>query len=102
MTQLNDTITRERTQQIQLLREINAQADMVSPIKRSPKLGELFKLMQVGDSVFLAGYTANYADPDSRLKCLSMRSYSRKGNIVWGMRSTQENGIKGVRVYREA
>ena len=96
------TITRKRTQDIRLLEEVNSRANMRVKLQRTKhRLADIFRNMVVGDSVLLEGYTANCNDPDRRLRCLSMRGYSRNGELVWGMRSTEENGIKGVRVYRE-
>lgn len=85
---------------IRLLAEINAASDMRCKIDRVHHLA-VIKRMQPGDSAFIPGYTANTGDRDRRLKLLSMQSFSKNNTLVWTIRSTEVNGIKGVRVYRE-
>ena len=87
---------------IQLLQEVNARADRRTTILRAgERPGQLFNRMGVGDSAFMPGYTANDNDSDKRLKLIKMGGYTRNGQRVWSIRSTQRNGIKGVAIYRE-
>jgi hypothetical protein len=102
-TRSNVSVKRATAGEIRLLVDVNHKADMRAKLKRTKeRLCDVFRGMAVGDSVFLEGYTANCNDGDRRLKLLSMQGYSRNNSIVWGVRSTEEKGIKGVRVYRQA
>jgi hypothetical protein len=95
-------VTKARPGDIRLLVDVNGKANMRAKLNR-PKLRvcDVLRGVQIGESVFLEGYTGNYNDPDPRLKYLRTQGYSRNNSIVWTVRSTEENGIKGVRVYRE-
>lgn len=96
-------ITKGSAGDIRLLREINRLANMKIQLHRpAQRLCDIFSSMTQGDTVFLEGYTTNPGDADPRLKKISMGSYTRKNTRVWTIRSTEENGIKGVRVYRDA
>lgn len=88
---------------IRLLEDVNAQANLRAKLRRSTmSLGRILGQLGVGDSVFLEGYTGNQRDADPRLKYMRTQSYTRNNTRVLTVRSTEENGIKGVRVYREA
>jgi hypothetical protein len=96
-------ITRGRAGDIRLLRDINRSANVQIPLQRPARRHcDIFNSMLIGDTVFLEGYTTNPGDADPRLKKISMGGYTRNNTRVWTIRSTEENGIKGVRVYREA
>ena len=89
---------------IRLLVEVNACANLRAnaKVKRNPwSLGRILGQLGVGDSVFLEGYTSNHRDPDPKLKYMRTQGYTRNNTRVLTVRSTEENGIKGVRVYRE-
>ena len=60
-----------------------------------------FHDMQPGDHVFLAGYTT---DPKKEpgLRKINMSAYNEGNTRVWTVRSTAENGLRGVRVFRTA
>ena len=60
-----------------------------------------FLSMQPGDNVFLAGYTT---DPKKEpgLRKINMTPYNENNTRVWTVRSTAENGQRGVRVFRVA
>lgn len=95
-------VKRARSGDIRLLVDVNGKANMRAKLKRpAQRLCDIFRPMNIGDSVFLEGYTSNYNDTDQRLKYLRTQGYSKNNSIVWTVRSTEENGIKGVRVYRE-
>ena len=96
-------IRRARPGDIRLLEDVNARANMRVKLRRGPaSLGQILGRLEVGDSVFLEGYTGNHNDTDPRLKYMRTQSYTRNNTRVLTVRSTEENGIKGVRVYREA
>jgi hypothetical protein len=95
-------IKRAKPGDIRLLVDVNSKANMRVKLTRpKARLCDVFRNIQIGESVFLEGYTSNYVDPDTRLKYLRTQGYSKNNSIVWTVRSTEENGIKGVRVYRE-
>ena len=86
-----------------LLEDVNARSNMrVKILRESERPSQLFNRMSVGDQAFMPGYTANDRDGDRRLKLIKMGSYTRNGQLVWSIRSTENNGVKGVMVYREA
>jgi hypothetical protein len=60
-----------------------------------------FRSMQPGDNVFLPGYTT---DPKKEpgLRRINMTPYNEGNTRVWTVRSTAENGLRGVRVFRIA
>lgn len=96
-------VTKARVGEIQLLSEVNARSHQRMKIMRvGERPIELFNRMEVGDSAFMPGYTANDNDKDRRLKLIKMGGYTKKGQLVWSIRSTQRRGVKGVAVYREA
>lgn len=95
-------IRRARPGDIRLLEDVNSRANMRVRLKRNPQsLGQILGCLELGDSVFLEGYTANNNDADPRLKYMRTQGYTRGNTRVLTVRSTEENGIKGVRVYRE-
>jgi hypothetical protein len=60
-----------------------------------------FKHMLVGDSTFLPGYTTDQRkEPD--LRQVNMSVYTENKSVVWTVRSTVEQGVRGVRVFRVA
>ena len=95
-------VTRARSGAIRLLAEVNSCVNRrIKPRRSRQRLCDVFRDMQVGDSVFLEGYTSNHNDRDPSLKYMRTQSYTRGNTIVLTVRSTEENGVKGVRVYRE-
>jgi hypothetical protein len=60
-----------------------------------------FNSMQPGDNVFMPGYTT---DPrkEPGLRQLNMTRYNENNTKVWTVRSTADNGVRGVRVFRVA
>jgi hypothetical protein len=97
------SVRKARVGKIHLLAEVNAKSYQRMKIMRvGERPIELFNRMGVGDGAFMPGYTANDRDPDTRLKLIKMGGYTRKGQLVWSIRSTQRRGVKGVAVYREA
>ena len=113
MTSLNITIARGRTKDdvpvirarsgaIRLLADVNSRVNRrIKPRRSKQRLVDIFRGMLIGDSVFLEGYTSNQNDRDPALKYMRTQSYTQGNTIVLTVRSTEENGIKGVRVYRE-
>lgn len=94
---------KKRPSGIRLLVDVNANADPCARLNRSPmSLGKILGQLEVGDSVFLEGYTSNHNDTDSQLKYMRTQGYTRGNTRVLTVRSTEEDGRKGVRVYREA
>jgi hypothetical protein len=88
--------------EIRLLQEVNARADRRVRLRlNEQRLCDLLRPLRVGDSVFLEGYTANRNDADPRLKYMRTQSYTQNNTRVLTVRSTEEQGRKGVRVYRE-
>jgi hypothetical protein len=88
--------------EIRLLSELDAVVSPRARFARPPqRLCDVFRDLKLGDSVFLEGYTCNQNDQDPRLKYFRTQGYTRNNTIVLTVRSTEEQGIKGVRVYRE-
>lgn len=97
------TVSKGKPGDIRLLSDVNANADRRAKLNRSPlSVGTLLGRLGVGESLFLEGYTANYNDADPKLKYMRTQGYTKNNSIVLTVRSTEEHGIKGVRVYREA
>ena len=92
-------INRRTPGEISLLSEINRLVKGAQP-QRTQSLAYIYRSMRRGDSVFLPGYTSN--PNDHKLVRTSPAAYTRDKNWVWTVRSTVENGIKGLRVYRSA
>ena len=97
------SICRKSVSRIRTLRDVNANANRRGPIRGRSKLplGQILGQLEVGQSVFLEGYTANHRDEDPRLRYMRTQGYTRNNTRVLTVRSTEENGIKGVRVYCE-
>lgn len=102
-TQNPHTIQQARPGEIRLLTEVNAKSNRQGPIRGRSKspLGQILGQLEVGQSVFLEGYTANHQDDDPRLRYMRTQSYTQRNTRVLTVRSTEEQGRKGVRVYRE-
>ena len=95
-------VFRKRPGEIRLLEEVNASTNRrMKPRRIQHRLCDVLRALEVGDSVFLEGYTSNHRDPDPQLKYMRTQGYTRNNTRVLTVRSTEENGIKGVRVYRE-
>jgi hypothetical protein len=60
-----------------------------------------FAGMQPGDNVFLPGYTTDQKK-EPNLRRINMSAYNENNTRVWTVRSTAENGLRGVRVFRVA
>lgn len=88
--------------EIMLLREINARARRIW-FQHPRRIEVDWASMQPGESVFLPGYTANVADRDPAMRIFGPRvGMSNANQKVWTVRSTVEDGVKGVRVHRVA
>lgn len=95
-------VFRKRPGEIRLLEEVNARANRRVRLRRpANRLCDVLGGLEIGESVFLEGYTSNHRDADPRLRYMRTQGYTRNNTRVLTVRSTEENGIKGVRVYRE-
>jgi hypothetical protein len=95
-------VFRQRPGDIRLLEDVNARANRRVRLRRTPhRMCDVLRELEIGESVFLEGYTANHNDADPRLKYMRTQGYTQNNTRVLTVRSTEENGIKGVRVYRE-
>ena len=71
--------------------------DIPPPTPRGEK--SPFAKMQVGDSVFFPG--ENKADAQHPAY-MSARNYVKRKGFGFTLRSVEENGVKGIRIWRTA
>jgi len=86
---------------IRLLEEVNSKVTRRETYQPAPGDVPWYE-MKNGESVFLPNCTGNPFDPDPTMKHISTSGYSKKHSIVWTVRSTEEDGVKGLRIWRAA
>lgn len=95
-------INKKTAGEIQTLKEINRRRNPQIRVIAANNSEVPWYQIAVGQSVFLPGRTCNRNDRDRRMRLFNVSGYSRNNSIVWTTRSTVENGVKGVRIYRTA
>lgn len=87
--------------EIHLLREVNSNRRLCRFVF-DEELRIPWDEMQVGDSLFIPGYTTNNRDTDPDLRKVPLPKQTPNNPRLWTCRAVAENGLKGVRVYRES
>ena len=91
-------VTKRAVGDIELLADVKRKVTLVTfvhPVNHRPPLIE----MQPGDCLFLPGYSVHDRFPG--MKYLSLPTRINGKQPVWSVRTTQENGLRGVRVRRD-